>query len=76
MIKYLSKFISSSPDASCGRALAILFALYALALATYCVFIRGNMAPPEERLIEFFSGFAVSSYGGAKLGEAINTRIN
>jgi hypothetical protein len=71
----LKKIFSSDPSLSFGRIVSAFFALYAVGLSVYCVFIRGTITPTEERLIEFFGGFAVSAYSGAKIGDALSGRI-
>lgn len=74
-MKWLQKLISSDQNVSCGRILALFFALQATALITYIVFIRSvPLTEQEEKLIEFLAGFAVCAYGGAKAGDTISGR--
>lgn len=73
MITWFSKLLSSSPEVSCGRILALFFAFEATAIMIYVVFIRAiPLSPTEEKLVEFLCGFAVLAYGGAKAGDTIS----
>jgi len=72
-MNFFSKLLSSDPTVSCGRIIALFFALLAAAGYIWCVFFRGALLPTEEKVIEFFGGFAVSAYTGAKVGESFGS---